>query len=365
MNFVNSVPLSKPRVNPNSQFLARGAYGCVYHPPPNGCRSCSDHYTKTMKSKTRNKSDENICTHGAVKLMDNVSAMEEKRLLDKIAEIDTNGQFHIKLEKICKAPSYNELHEWPKDKNGMRCSLKLGDDPMLLYFAFGGVPFSVFTKKGIVFKKRDAVSLANITRGLVCFSKKGFVHADTKHDNLMCKIGSNSSVPTVTKFIDFSWSFTIDTIPNLSSRTYVYWPPETAIVTKLHKKPDEYVEYVRNSIIDTLSYIYNKPKKNMVKYIDRNMNVINSIVSNMEIWTKDRKSFVNTIVRDKFDVFGFGVSLTCMLKRGIISHKLSSNTQFMYRIKTVANAARRFDATTRPTAYKLHRLYAWALDALK
>lgn len=383
MNSVtNRSSINKHRVNPNSLFLAKGSYGCVYHPPPDGCRSChisvrenKDKYNRSgsrsgsesrSRSGSRSRSREHVCKHGAVKLMDRVSAMEEKRLLDNIVSIDPKGEFHIKLEKICMAPPANELREWPKDNNGIGCPLKLGDNPMLLYFSFGGVPFSVFIKKKNVFCKRDAASLTNITRGLVRFSKKGFVHADLKYDNLMCKIDNDPFIPTVTKFIDFSLSFMTDTrvLPNLSSKNYVFWPPETAVITRLHKYPDEYAMYVRNSILDTLSYMYSKPQKTLIRYINKNTHVIESIVSNMTKWTADRKKFVNTVVRNKFDVFGFGVSLMCMLRRGNMSPILAQNKIFMNRMKIVARAAWRFDYTLRPTSIELHRLYAWAMDAL-
>jgi len=332
-----------------SRLLAAGAYGCVYHPPPEKCATCVGRSTLAK-----------VCTHGVVKLMDAKSAREEEESLVVIGKIDPQGHYHWKLERVCDAPP--STYHWPRDARGQKCRLYLGPSPKLLYFPYGGRPFEDFVTGKDTFGLVDFLAMRRIFLGIIQFQKHGFVHGDIKGPNLVYVRASRpsssarSGLPFYIKFIDFSLSFETSD-PDLPESVYAYWPPEAILLfsSKSYSTAD-YALRVREASLGQVQNISPLAIQRRVVEELRGPR-FESWLRQMKRWASDRRNFYKTTVREKFDIYGLGVVLLSLYHFGTFSSELRSNETFMRGLKRLGKAGMTFDARYRPSGKEYYRLY--------
>lgn len=332
-------------------MLGAGSYGCVYYPPPEGCSTCGDLPQGSRKPR--------VCSHGVVKVMDQKSADEEISLLRRVERIDPRGHFHWKLIKVCPAPK--SIDDWPAGESGRPCSIDLGPKPKLLYFPYGGRPFSDLVRGTQVFSLVHLLAMRRIFLGLRAFQRNGFVHADIKPANMVFVRSTHSpslSLPFYIKFIDFSLSFTMSR-PSLPYAVYEFWPPETILLTS-HRTSSAFIlkTYAKQAYVAALEFATTKLPSALDAKMESKMldSRFDEWLEQMKAW-HDSPASMREVIRTKFDVYGLGVTLMALHTYGNFSSELKSNSRFMQGLKGLAQRAMAFDARARPTASVLYDMY--------
>jgi len=333
------------------RMLGAGSYGCVYYPPPGDCSTCKDLPHGSRQPR--------VCSHGVVKVMDENSANEEIELLRRVGRIDPRGHFHWRLLKVCPAPK--SIDDWPVDDAGRPCPNDLGPNPKLLYFPYGGRPFTDLVQGSDIFSLVDLLAMRRVFLGLRTFQKNGFVHADIKPANLVYVRSSHSpslSLPFYIKFIDFSLSFSA-TRPSLTYATYGFWPPETILLTSHRTSSASTLKsYAKKARIKALEFATTKSPAALEAKMDSQMEDprFSGWLDQMKTW-HDSPSSLREIVRTKFDIYGLGVTLMALHTFGNFSSELRTNSRFMQGLKGLAQRAMAFDARARPSATVLYAMY--------
>jgi len=333
------------------RMLGAGSYGCVYHPPPEGCSTCKDLTQGSRKPR--------VCSHGVVKVMDQQSADEEIHLLKRVQEIDPRGHYHWKLIKVCRAPK--SMDAWPADDFGTPCSIDFGSNPKLLYFPYGGRPFADLVQGNDVFSLVHLLAMHRIFLGLRTFQRNGFVHADIKPANMVYVRPSHSpsfSIPFYIKFIDFSLSFKASR-PSLTYAVYAFWPPEAILLTnRASSSTNTLKTYAKRARVAALEFATKQTPLLLDVKVDGQM-----AGSRFERWIDQMKTWhgspasMREIVRTKFDVYGLGVTLMTLYTYGNFSSELKNNARFMHGLRGLAQRAMAFDARVRPSADDLYGMY--------
>jgi serine/threonine protein kinase len=291
--------------------------------------------------------------------MDKKSAEEEIELLKGVERIDPRGHYHWKLIKVCPAPK--TIYDWPSDESGRPCSHYFGPKAQLLYFPYGGPPFSDFVNGFTVFDLRTLWAVRRLFLGLRVFQRNGFIHGDIKPDN-MVYVASRDSVsaasPYYIKYIDFSLSFTMSKF-GIPYEVYDYWPPE-AILMSPKKTDDECAlkSYAKQARVAALTQATSMQRETIETNFERawSEGKMRGWLEAMKQWHRDESS-LKEIAREKFDVYGLGVCLMGLHTHGFFSADLRSNRLFMAGLEGLAQRGMAFDARDRPSGAEFYSMY--------
>lgn len=241
------------------KLIGEGSYGCVYKP----ALSCKSIYTGKRITPPANKIS---------KVVDEMTAMTEKKQYAIIDQIDPNEEFHIGLTDIC-IPDKPKKQPDPSNRSFIRdCPLydptrrvpPSHKDLRVMVHTDAGDPFHLWFNKHIDLFRQDTSpelwipffqAIERLFLGLVVMAKNHFCHHDIKVDNVMIRTesapapyphtqgaSSSSSEPSayVMNYIDFGLSDTFEQMretiydkqyyPNV--QYMITYPPEMIFLTQ-------------------------------------------------------------------------------------------------------------------------------------
>lgn len=270
--------------------LGEGAYGCVYTPPAPCIGKNRGSSKKKQVGKIFGRSD---------------LALDEKRIMEIVSEIDPKGDFTIPLKHSCKIVPSSSLK--------LDCThLQKADGPMTqLVYDYKGVDLCSFMKNETYDILDHLEGILNVARGLVALSRAGYAHRDMKPPNVMMYEG--------TMFLtDFGLMIPFDRMYDKEQDyvlgfNYEYYPPEFKVYYDL-----KIANTPLSNITDLKAFLINDVRANYAQSEQvLRLKDIERTVLDLLTTFKTTRLLEATLETNasKVDMFGFGMIFTKMFLR--------------------------------------------------
>lgn len=287
--------------------LGEGAYGCVYTPPARCIGEKRSAPKKKLVGKIFGRSD---------------LALDEKRIMEILSEIDPHGEFTIPLRASCQVA--------PTPSLKANCThARTADGTMTqLVYEYKGVDLCSFMKTERYDILDHLEGILNVARGLATLSAAGYAHRDMKPSNIMVHEG--------TMFLtDFGLMIPFDRMYDKDQDyvlgfNYEYYPPEFKVYydLKIANSP-------LSNITDVKAFLINDVRANYAQseHVLRLKDIEKTVVDLLT--TFKASSLLEATLEthaSKVDMFGFGMIFTKMFVR---SEKTKKRDKAFKRLYTL------------------------------
>lgn len=277
-----------------SSLIGKGSYSCVYRPPLPCCNTTQ--YNDNMVGK----------------LVSAEQSASELSSVEYINSIDPQYQYHVGAKYKC------DICDIPLDDCTRHRHI---NTPYQIISDYGGISISEYLSSHQQYHKKLLVGLINIFDAIIHMRNHNFYHLDININNIVVlDHGDRVSV----RLIDFGLSKHIDNyniyVP-LFDNVYLYWPPETILLSGKILYVPVIKAYLRNFFSD--SYIRRIPSVR-----ETTSDELYETIGNYEMLSRE---LLNMQIYNSIDSYSLGTTLLIINER-IRNDKLNDLIYYMTHI---------------------------------